>query len=82
MGKMSYLGKAKHYAEKIRLLNDHGHDTGYKQAQRYFWMLGDVMKSASDHNSLGVPLIHAIYVEVKQIMDEWGRDQQGHKARP
>lgn len=80
MGKMNYLGKANRYAEKIRLLNDHGYETGYEQAQRYFWMLGDVMKSASDHNSSDVPLIHSIYVDMKKIIDEWEKERQGHKA--
>ena len=66
MGKVNYFAKANRYAEKIRRLNDYGHDTGYEQARRYFWLLGDVMKSASDHNNSHVPLIHSIYIDIKK----------------
>jgi hypothetical protein len=75
MGKVNYWGKAQRYAEKIRRLNDYGHETGYEQAQRYFWLLGDLMKSATDHNSSDVPLIHSIYADMKKIIDEWEEER-------
>ena len=76
MGKRNYLAEALRLKAKIERLYNYGRHTGYKQATDHLDEIGNLMRSAvqSKHGENHVPLIHSIYKEMQQLMDEWGKE--------
>ena len=77
MGKRNYLAEALHLKAKIERLYNYGRHTGYYQATDHLNEIGNLMHSASQskHGENDVPLIHSIYKEMQQLMDEWGKEE-------
>lgn len=67
-----YLSDARHYAKQIRHYHEHGGARGYTASLPYFHEFGNLMKRAGK-SRIGkgdVPFIHAIYKDMKILMEE------------